>query len=176
MSPSAARPRNEVGPEHAAHPGPEVTEDPVTYASWESFPASDAPGYRTSEPTQATSRTRRSIRIRRIYDPATPADGYRVLLDRIWPRGVTKEQADLDAWAKEIAVSSELRRWFGHDPARWDEFRRRYRTELQAPERQPVLDELVRRAREGTISIVYGAKDEWHNNAVVLAELLAERL
>jgi uncharacterized protein YeaO (DUF488 family) len=132
-----------------------------------------------SDPTTApswNSRTGRSIQIRRIYDPPTPEDGYRVLLDRIWPRGVTKEQARLDAWAKEIAVSSELRRWFGHDPARWDEFRRRYRTELEAPERQPVLDALLRRARQGTITIVYAARDKQHNNAVVLAELLAERL
>jgi uncharacterized protein YeaO (DUF488 family) len=115
-----------------------------------------------------------AIQMRRAYDPPTPGDGYRVLIDHLWPRGVTKEEARLDAWPKELAVSTELRRWFGHDPARWEEFRQRYRRELRAPERRACLQELADRARAGPVTIVYGARDTEHNNAVVLAEVLAE--
>jgi len=97
-------------------------------------------------------------------------DGYRVLIDRLWPRGVSKQEAQLDEWARELAPSSELRRWFGHDPAKFDEFRRRYREELAAQEE--TLRELRRRARAGTLTLVYGARDSEHNDAVVLAELL----
>jgi uncharacterized protein YeaO (DUF488 family) len=104
------------------------------------------------------------------------SDGYRVLIDRVWPRGLRKEQAQLDAWPKELAVSSELRRWFGHDPARWDEFRQRYRNELRAPAQRSRLRELAERARQGTVTILYGARDTEHNNAVVLAEVLNDRL
>jgi uncharacterized protein YeaO (DUF488 family) len=117
-----------------------------------------------------------TIQMRRIYEPPAPGDGYRVLIDRIWPRGVSKEEARLDAWLKELAVSPELRRWFGHDPARWGEFRERYRRELRAPERRGCLQELAERARAGPVTIVYGARDTEHNNAVVLAEVLAEAL
>jgi uncharacterized protein YeaO (DUF488 family) len=116
-----------------------------------------------------------SVRIRRVYEPPTPTDGYRVLIDRIWPRGITKEKARLDEWARELAVSTDLRRWFGHDPAKWDEFRRRYRAELLAPEHRAALNALARRARHGTVTIVYGARDEPHNNAVALADVLHER-
>lgn len=115
-----------------------------------------------------------AIQVRRVYDPPAPGDGYRALIDRVWPRGVSKERARLDAWLKELAVSSELRRWFGHDLARWDEFRQRYRNELRAPERRACIQELAERAREGPVTIVYGARDTEHNNAVVLAEVLAE--
>jgi uncharacterized protein YeaO (DUF488 family) len=111
-----------------------------------------------------------AVRTRRAYEPAAPADGYRVLVDRLWPRGVGKEEAHLDEWAKELAPSPELRRWFGHDPARFDEFRRRYREELGA--REETLRELRARARDGTLTLVYGARDTEHNGAVVLAELL----
>jgi uncharacterized protein YeaO (DUF488 family) len=117
-----------------------------------------------------------AIQVRRAYDPPEPGDGYRALIDHIWPRGVTKADARLDVWLKELAVSSELRRWFGHDPARWDEFRRRYRDELRAPERRPCLEELAGRARAGPVTIVYGARDTEHNNAVVLAEVLNDML
>ena len=116
-----------------------------------------------------------SLRIRRVYEPPTPTDGYRVLIDRIWPRGITKEKARLDEWARDLAVSTDLRRWFGHDSAKWDEFRRRYRAELLAPEHRSALDALARRARHETVTIVYGARDEQHNNAVALAEVLHER-
>ena len=113
------------------------------------------------------------VRLKRAYVPPDPADGYRVLVDRLWPRGVSKAEAHLDEWARELAPSPELRRWFGHDPARFDEFRRRYRDELGAQEKK--LSELRGRARRGTVTLVYAARDTEHNDAVVLAELLRER-
>ena len=112
------------------------------------------------------------VRLKRAYDPAEPGDGYRVLVDRLWPRGVSKERARLDEWARELAPSTELRTWFGHDPERFAEFERRYRTELAAHSGK--LDELRRRARHGTLTLVYAARDEEHNDAVVLAEVLRE--
>lgn len=114
------------------------------------------------------------VRIRRVYDPPEPDDGFRVLIDRVWPRGVSKERAQVE-WRRDLAPSTELRRWFGHDPARFDEFRRRYRAEL-VEQAADALDELVRRAGDGVVTLVYGARDTEHNNAVVLRELLEERL
>jgi uncharacterized protein YeaO (DUF488 family) len=114
-----------------------------------------------------------AVRIKRAYDAAEPGDGYRILVDRLWPRGVSKEQARLDEWAKGLAPSPELRRWFGHEPARFAEFRRRYRDELAAREQE--LQALRRRARGGTVTLVYGARDTEHNGAVVLAELLKRK-
>jgi uncharacterized protein YeaO (DUF488 family) len=111
-----------------------------------------------------------TVRTKRAYEAAEPEDGYRVLVERLWPRGVTKEAAHLDEWAKDLAPSPELRRWFGHDPARFDEFRRRYREELDGHDDS--LDALRRRARGGPVTLVYGARDTEHNGAVVLAELL----
>ncbi len=119
---------------------------------------------------------RHSIRIKRAYEEPEADDGYRVLVDRLWPRGVKKEHLRLDAWLKELAPSPELRKWFGHDPARWEEFQRRYRAEFSAPEAQTLLTELAERAGLGPITLVYGARDEQHNGAVVLRELLEERL
>jgi uncharacterized protein YeaO (DUF488 family) len=110
------------------------------------------------------------IRLKRAYDPPDASDGYRVLIDRLWPRGVSKEGARLDEWAKELAPTSELRRWFGHDPARFKEFRLRYLAELATQDEK--LRELRRRAGDGTLTLVYGARDEEHNDAVVLAEVL----
>ena len=112
------------------------------------------------------------IKIKRAYVDAEPGDGYRVLVDRLWPRGIRKENLLLDQWDKEIAPTPELRRWFGHDPARWEEFRRRYRQELAEPERRRLLAELGAKAASGPITLVYGARDEEHNGAVVLKELL----
>ncbi|HWO78938.1 DUF488 domain-containing protein [Gaiella sp.] len=113
------------------------------------------------------------VRLKRAYEPAEAADGYRVLVDRLWPRGVSKEKAQLDEWARELAPSSELRTWFGHDPARFDEFRRRYLEELAAHEAK--LAELRERASEGTLTLVYAARDSEHNDAVVLADVLRRR-
>ena len=114
------------------------------------------------------------VRRKRVYEPAVPADGHRVLIDRIWPRGVSRERARLDEWARELAPSSELRQWFGHDPARFSEFRRRYESELTAQGAK--LRDLRRRARQGTLTLVYGARDTEHNDAVVLAEVLEREL
>ena len=116
------------------------------------------------------------VRIKRAYEAAKPADGYRVLIDRLWPRGLRKDQAHLDEWLKELAPSEGLRKWFGHDPERWAEFRRRYRRELDTPAADALLDGLVRRASHGTVTLIYSAHDELHNDAVVLAENLARRM
>ena len=110
------------------------------------------------------------VRLKRVYDAPSRSDGERVLIDRLWPRGVTHEDAHVDEWARDLAPSTELRRWFGHDPSRFDEFRRRYRLELEAQETK--LAELRRRARRGTLTLVYSARDTEHNDAVVLAEVL----
>jgi uncharacterized protein YeaO (DUF488 family) len=115
----------------------------------------------------ATSDT---VRAKRIYDAAEPADGYRILIDHIWPRGVSRERAHLDEWARELAPSDQLRKWFGHDPARFAEFRTRYRDELA--NQSDRLEELRRRASGGPLTVLYAARDQEHNNAVVLVELL----
>lgn len=112
------------------------------------------------------------VRAKRVYEPAEPADGYRVLIDHVWPRGVSRERAALDEWARELAPSDELRRWFDHVPERFAEFRSRYRDELASHGEE--LDELRERARKGRVTIVYAARDEEHNNGVVLAELLRD--
>jgi uncharacterized protein YeaO (DUF488 family) len=110
------------------------------------------------------------VRLKRAYEPAAACDGERILIDRIWPRGVAREEAQLDEWARDLAPSTELRRWFAHDPARFAEFRRRYTAELAAQKGK--LRELRRRARAGTLTLVYAARDDEHNDAVVLAEIL----
>ena len=113
------------------------------------------------------------IRLKRAYEPPAPDDGARVLIDRLWPRGVKKEDAAIDEWLKEIAPSTALRKWFGHDPARWQEFRRRYRSEVQ--QHSDEFERLRALARRGPITLVYSAHDEAHNDAVVLKDLLLER-
>ena len=113
------------------------------------------------------------VRIRRIYDPAESGGGYRVLIDHVWPRGVSRERARLDEWARGLAPSDELRKWFDHVPERFDEFRIRYRAELA--DRADQIDELRARAEQGPLTIVYAARDREHNNAAVLAELLRDR-
>jgi len=114
------------------------------------------------------------IRLKRAYEPASPSDGYRVLIDRLWPRGLSKKQAKLDEWEKELPPSTELRTWFGHEPSRFPEFRRRYIGELRR--KRSRLTELRRRAREGTLTLVYSAHDTEHNDAVVLADVLRRGL
>jgi uncharacterized protein YeaO (DUF488 family) len=115
-----------------------------------------------------------TIRLKRAYEPAASSDGYRVLIDRLWPRGVSREQAKLDAWDRELAPSAKLRQWFAHDPRRFEKFRRRYIEELR--DQRPRLTELRRRARRGTLTLVYSARDTEHNDAVVLAEVLRRGL
>lgn len=112
------------------------------------------------------------IAIKRAFEPATPEDGPRYLVDRIWPRGTSKEKAALAGWLRDLAPSTGLRQWFGHDPARWEEFRQRYLLELGRPEARELLARLRREAAAGTVTLVFAAKDEARNNAVVLKELL----
>ena len=114
-----------------------------------------------------------NIRLKRAYNSAGSGDGTRVLIDRLWPRGVRKADAAIDVWAKDIAPSPALRRWFGHDPARWHEFRRRYSEEIHR--RRDRLDELRTLAQKGRVTLVFAARDEVHNDAVVLREVLLGR-
>jgi len=114
------------------------------------------------------------LKIKRIYEKAEPADGLRVLVDRLWPRGVSKEKAALADWMKEVAPSDELRHWFGHEETRWDEFKSRYMQELG--EQKQAVDELVSMARQNTLTLLYAAKNEQQNNAVVLKELIEQLL
>ncbi len=113
-----------------------------------------------------------SVRIKRIYEPAEASDGRRVLVDRVWPRGISKEQAALDFWMKDIAPSAALRAWFGHVPERFEEFRSKYEDELAGQEAQALLRQLRQWSGEGAVTLLYGAKDERHNQAVVLLDWL----
>ncbi len=114
------------------------------------------------------------IKVKRVYEPPEPADGSRFLVDRIWPRGLKKAELQLDGWLKELAPTGELRRWFGHDPARWQEFQRRYTAELCS--RPDAVRMLLDAARRGTISLLYGARHTEHNNAVALKAYLDPQL
>lgn len=116
------------------------------------------------------SRTPADVRIKRVYEPSSRRDGARILVDRLWPRGVRKENAAIERWMKEIAPSAELRQWFGHDPTRWDEFQRRYRAELRG--KSGLLEELRAIARNRPLTLVYSAQDEQHNQAIVLRDVL----
>jgi uncharacterized protein YeaO (DUF488 family) len=116
---------------------------------------------------------RRHVRVGRIYDDPTPADGARVLVDRIWPRGVSKARAHLDEWCKEVAPSTELRKWYGHDPASFDEFARRYREELTEPGRAAALSHLHQLANEQTLTLLTATREVDISEAAVLGEILA---
>lgn len=110
------------------------------------------------------------VRLKRVYEPPAEEDGVRVLVDRLWPRGLRKAEAGIAHWMKDIAPSTELRQWFGHDPERWPEFRRRYMAELHGHPSE--LEELRELARHNAVTLVFGARDEAHNDAVVLREVL----
>ena len=110
--------------------------------------------------------------IKRIYDPPGAKEGPRVLVDRLWPQGMSKVKAKLDAWKRDLAPSNELRQWFAHDPKKWPEFQKRYRAELQAAACAESLQDLIRTGRTRTVTLLYAARDELHNNAVVLKEVL----
>ncbi|AWR98483.1 DUF488 domain-containing protein [Metallosphaera hakonensis] len=110
------------------------------------------------------------IKVKRVYDPPSPDDGVRVLVDRLWPRGLNKERAKVDLWLKDVAPSHELRTWFSHDPAKWEEFKRRYRQELERSQEVSRLRELI--SREKVVTLLYSAKDKERNNAVMLKEYL----
>jgi uncharacterized protein YeaO (DUF488 family) len=113
-----------------------------------------------------------NVKLKRAYDPPAANDGTRILIDRLWPRGVTKKRAAIDQWMKDIAPSTELRKWFRHDPARWDKFRRRYAKEVH--QHADLLDQLRSLARQGPITLVYSAHDEKHNDAVELRDLILD--
>ncbi|MGJ0424543.1 DUF488 domain-containing protein [Methylocystis sp.] len=115
------------------------------------------------------------IALKRVYEQAEAEDGTRVLVDRLWPRGLRKDTADIDLWAKDIAPSNTLRRWFGHKPERWEEFAKRYRAELAASEGQPQVEALRAISRKRRVTLLYAARDEWMNNAVVLRDYLRKR-
>lgn len=114
------------------------------------------------------------IALKRAYDPAAPGDGRRILVDRVWPRGVTKDDLRIDVWRKDLAPSTGLRKWFGHDPKKWDVFKERYGRELE--QQADALEQLLAQARAGQITLVFGARDTEHNNAVALKEHLERRL
>jgi uncharacterized protein YeaO (DUF488 family) len=114
-----------------------------------------------------------AVRIKRIYEPSSPEDGARLLVDRVWPRGITKEAAALTMWIKEVAPSTALRKWFGHDPARWPEFHRRYLDELAA--NTPAVDRIRDYIEAGRTTLLYAAHDPAHNNAVALADYLRKQ-
>jgi uncharacterized protein YeaO (DUF488 family) len=120
------------------------------------------------------SRGALDIRLKRAYEPPVSSDGFRLLIDRLWPRGLSRERAKLDEWDKELAPSTELRKWFGHEPSRFEEFRLRYIDELRG--QRPALSGLRRRARERRLTLVFSAKDVEHNDAVVLLEILKRGL
>lgn len=110
-----------------------------------------------------------AVQLKRAYDEPAPADGQRILVDRLWPRGVTKARAAVDLWLRDVAPTTELRQWFGHDPHKWEEFAQRYRAELG---HNPALAQLRALARQGPVTLVYAARDEQHNAAVVLQQVL----
>jgi uncharacterized protein YeaO (DUF488 family) len=111
------------------------------------------------------------VKIKRVYEPISREDGRRILVDRLWPRGMRKDKAHLDEWVKDIAPSDELRKWFAHDPEKWPEFKKRYKSELR--QKRDLIDHLREEADEDTVTLLFAAKDAQHNNAVVLQEIIA---
>ena len=126
-------------------------------------------GRRSSPATKCNSRNMK-IKIKRVYEEPDKDDGVRILVDRLWPRGLTKEKASLDLWLKEIAPSTELRKWFGHDPDKWKGFRRRYETEIR--HNHDLVKVLMDKAKGGTVTLLYGTRDQQHNEALVLKQFL----
>ena len=114
------------------------------------------------------------INTKRVYESAEPTDGTRFLVERLWPRGVKKESLQVDGWLKEVGPSTELRKWFSHDPAKWDEFRRRYSVELEA--NPDAWRPIIEAARQGTVTLIYSSHDTEHNNAIALKEFLKRHL
>ena len=114
------------------------------------------------------------LKIKRVYDPPSPNDGKRILIDRLWPRGLKKEDAKVDDWIKEVAPSTELRTWYGHDPKKWSEFERRFFSELQR--RQDLVEGIVSASRKGTVTLLFGSREERFNNAVALKEFVEARM
>ncbi len=116
-----------------------------------------------------------TVKMKRAYDEPEASDGTRVLIDRLWPRGLTKERAKIDLWLKDVAPSAELRKWYGHELERWEEFRRRYQAELQSEPAREALERLRGLERQGTVTLIVGARDSEHSDGAVLRELLNAR-
>jgi uncharacterized protein YeaO (DUF488 family) len=151
---------------------------PVTRIGRPGSPEESAPAGRkgavvsrtTSEEVVHQATAELDIQLKRAYEPPAAADGIRILVDRLWPRGLTKTEAAVDRWMRDLAPSTNLRRWFGHDPARWDEFRREYARELRL--RGDLIEEVRSLARRGRVTLLFGARDEKHNDAVALRDIL----
>jgi uncharacterized protein YeaO (DUF488 family) len=116
------------------------------------------------------------LKIKRAYDKPLSSDGKRILIDRLWPRGVTKAEAGIDEWLKDLGPSTELRKWFGHDPQKWEEFRKSYIKELSAPDKEALLAEIARTAQHSDVTLIYSAKDTEHNDVKVLEELITKMM
>lgn len=112
------------------------------------------------------------VKVKRVYDPVSDDDGRRILVDRLWPRGIKKENADIDEWLKDVAPSDELRKWFSHDPSKWQDFKKKYISELK--QRPDTIGRFRKEARKGTLTLLFAAKDIEHNNAVVLKEVIEQ--
>jgi uncharacterized protein YeaO (DUF488 family) len=125
------------------------------------------------EQPAATRRETAMIKLKRVYEPPSRSDGARVLVERLWPRGLKKERAAVDLWLKDVAPSTELRKWFGHDPAKWEAFQRRYREELR--QKKDAIQLLKEKGKKGTVTLVYAARDEEHNGALALKRFLEGR-
>jgi uncharacterized protein YeaO (DUF488 family) len=110
------------------------------------------------------------FKLKRVYEPPSPKDGFRILVERLWPRGISKETAELDLWLKEVAPSPELRKWFSHDPAKWKDFQKRYTAELK--EHKDTVTFLKEKGKKGTVTLVFASRDEDHNGALVLKDYL----
>jgi uncharacterized protein YeaO (DUF488 family) len=115
-----------------------------------------------------------TLRVKRVYEDSEEADGERILVDRIWPRGISKDKAQLSNWRRDLAPSNDLRRWFGHDPDRWEEFKERYRAELEEAGKMGDIRDIAQRAREENVTLLFGAKDTKHNNARALEAFVGE--
>ncbi len=113
------------------------------------------------------------IKIKRIYDPPAPEDGFRILVDRLWPRGLSKSKARVDLWAKELSPSNELRKWYHHDAEKWAEFKKRYRSEIV--DKQEAFDSIIRKAREGTVTLLFSSREKKWNNAAALQEFIKRK-
>jgi len=116
------------------------------------------------------------LKVKRVYEKKEASDGKRILVDRLWPRGLRTEDAAIDEWLKELSPSDELRRWFNHEPEKWQEFRRRYHKELSLPEKKEILGRIAKQAAHSDVTLVYGAKEIEYNNARVLEELIGEAM